>query len=70
VNNILEFSARTPEGLQSKSLEELQSFGSALTQLIVLAEACGNKKLLNGYCIIKRDLNKELGRRCKITTRG
>jgi hypothetical protein len=66
IKQIRTITAVGPKGLQSLSIEQLQTMGSALTQLIVLAEACGNSPLLDDYCQAKRDLNKELGRRCKI----
>ena len=66
MNQIRTITAVGPKGLQSLSTEQLQSMGIALTQLIVLAEACGNSPLLDDYLLAKRDLNKELGRRCSI----
>jgi hypothetical protein len=56
-----------PTGLQCLSTEDLLAFGEYLTYRIAEAQINGQSELLDDYCIAKRDLNKELGRRCKIS---
>ena len=63
MNQIRTITAVGPKGLQNLSFEQLQTMGAVLTQLITLAEACGNSPLIDDYCQAKRELNKELAKR-------